>query len=450
MMILGFDKAIDDAIRIIRDHFNGYPPETTLIRDSFGILTVVLPGNALESTSAWNDLAGQLHKALGIYSPGDGQVLLRQNDLIDPSDVLQSPDRVRLPDAANTWLVDRLLTNQDWLREPLVEYPPIPLAVAFSIKGGVGRTTAFALWAWFLARSGKDVILVDLDLEAPGVAGLLLDEDRQPDYGLVDWLVEALVGQVDDRLLQECLADCNLASDEPGRIRVLPAFGKKTQEYVSKLGRVYMPTFVAETGKFLGLAERLLMLLERLADLSDRPDAVLFDIRAGLHDIGSAALTRLGAEAFLFARDDYQNWQAYRQLFQHLCRARSVSLGMADKDLRWRLKMVGAQVEVTESAKLRFEDESYSVWSELYDSGVTDEEEEILRESAKPIPQLFEREDENAPHFPLYIQFDSRVRIFDLINLINKPDWRVIETAFGSFFSEATSRLFSEELVSGK
>lgn len=448
MMILGFDKAIDDAIRIIGDHFNGHPPETTLIRDSFGILTVVLPGNALESASAWNDLAVQLHKALGIYSPGDGQVLLRQNDLIDPSDVLQSPDRVRLPDAANTWLVDRLLTNQDWLREPLVEHPPIPLAVAFSIKGGVGRTTAFALWAWFLARSGKDVILVDLDLEAPGVAGLLLDEDRQPDYGLVDWLVEALVGQVDDRLLQECLADCNLASDEPGRIRVLPAFGKKTQEYVSKLGRIYMPTFVAETGKFLGLAERLLMLLERLADLPDRPDAVLFDIRAGLHDIGSAALTRLGAEVFLFARDDYQNWQAYRQLFQHLCRARSVSLGMADDDLRWRLKMVGAQVEAIESAKHRFEDESYSVWSELYDSGLTDEEEEILRKSAEPIPQIFELEDENAPHFPLYIQFDARVRNFDLINLKNKPDWRVIETAFGVFFLEATSRLFSEELVS--
>ncbi len=85
-----------------------------------------------------------------------------------------------------------MLTNQDWLRRPLTENPPIPTAVAFSIKGGVGRTTAFALWAWSLARSGKSIILVDLDLEAPGIAGLLLDKDHQPDYGLVDWLVEAL------------------------------------------------------------------------------------------------------------------------------------------------------------------------------------------------------------------------------------------------------------------
>lgn len=444
MMILSFDKAINDAIKIIEDRFSGHPPETTLVRDSFGVLAVVLPDNALANTDAWNDLAIELHKALGIYSPGDSQVLLRQSDLIDPSDVFESPDRVRLPDAANTWLVDRLLTNQDWLREPLVEHPPIPTAVAFSIKGGVGRTTAFALWAWFLARSGKDVVLVDLDLEAPGVAGLLLDEDRQPDYGLVDWLVEALVGQADDMLLQECLVDCSLASDEPGRIRILPAFGKKTQEYVSKLGRIYMPTFAAQTGQFLGLAERLLMLLEQLAGLSDRPDAVLLDARAGLHDIGSAALTRLGAEAFLFTRDDYQSWQAYRQLFRHLSRARSVLLGMADNDLRWRLKMVGSQIELTESAQLRFEDKSYNVWSELYDVGVTEKKEEELRNSGRLVPQNFEREDENAPHFPLAIQFDARVRIFDLINLENRPDWRVIETAFGIFFSGATSRLFPD------
>lgn len=449
-MILKFDKAISDTIKIIEDHFNGHPPETTLVRDSFGVLTVVLPDDALKEANAWDNLAEQLHQNLGFYSPGDKQVLLRQTDLIDPSDVLESPDRIRLTEARNTWLVDRLQTNQDWLREPLVKRPPIPTVVAFSIKGGVGRTTAFALWAWSLARLGKNIILVDLDLEAPGVAGLLLDKDRQPDYGLVDWLVEALIGDPDDLLLQECLSQCELASDEPGRIRVLPAFGKKTEDYINKLGRIYMPTYAAETGQFLGLAERLLLLLEQLAGLSDRPDAVLLDARAGLHDIGSAAVTRLGAEVFLFGRDDYQSWQAYRQLFRHLSKARSVSLGMADDDLRWRLKMIGVQVESTESAKLRFKNASYEVWSELYDAGVTIEEEEKLRDSGQPIPQVFEREDENAPHFPLCIQFDTRVKAFDLINQENRPDWNIIETAFGGFFSGVNLRLFPEDQISGE
>ena len=119
-----------------------------------------------------------------------------------------------------------------------------------------------------------------------------------------------------------------------------------------------MPAFAPETGKFSGLAERLLILLEQLNSSSDKPDAVLLDARAGLHDIGSAAVTRLGAEVFLFARDDYQSWQAYRQLFRHLNKSLSISLSMPDDDLRWKLKMIGAQLEPTEAAPRRFEDTS--------------------------------------------------------------------------------------------
>ena len=204
MSTLRFDQVIPTALALLGKYFPSSTFETTLIRDSFGALTVVLPDDSLTDASAWNELARKLHQALGVYSSGENQVLLARSDLIDPSDVMESPDRIRLPDAMNTWLVDRLQTNQDWLRKPLAEHPPIPTAVAFSIKGGVGRTTAFALWAWSLARAGKNVVLVDLDLEAPGIAGLLLDEGHMPDYGLVDWLVEALVGQADEALLRDC------------------------------------------------------------------------------------------------------------------------------------------------------------------------------------------------------------------------------------------------------
>ncbi|MDD5330598.1 MAG: hypothetical protein PHX38_11360 [Sulfuricella sp.] len=446
MTRLRFDQAIPIVHALLEKHFVGGTFETTIVRDSFGTLSVILPDGALNDVSAWNKLAQQLHEGLGAYSPGEDQILLRKSDLIDPSDVLESADRIRLPDAQNTWLVDRLLTNQDWLREPLVACPPIPTAVAFSIKGGVGRTTAFALWAWSLARRGKNIVLVDLDLEAPGISGLLLNESRLPDYGLVDWLVEALVGQADDALLRECLVDCELASNEPGRIQVLPAFGKKTSEYINKLGRIYMPTFASETGKFIGLAERLLMLQEELAGLPDRPDLVMMDSRAGLHDIGSAAVTRLGAEVFMFARDDYQSWQAYRQLFKHLSKSRNVAIGMNDSDLRWRLKMVGAQLDTTESAKLRFTDASYGVWiDELYD----DEEAENTKNATEPIPQVFERKEDNAPHMPLFIQFDQRIKGFDLINPENRPDWKIIETAFDEFFSGAFARLFPNDQVEG-
>jgi cellulose biosynthesis protein BcsQ len=451
MTSIRFDEVIPATIEILNTYVARCSFETTMVRDSFGALTVVLPDDALTGAGVWNNLALQLHQALGVYSPGEGQVLLRQKDLIDASDIFESPDRVHLADLPNTWLVDRLQTNQDWLREPFVQRPPIRTAVAFSIKGGVGRTTAFALWAWSLARAGKSVLLVDLDLEAPGVAGLLLSKDRMPDYGLVDWLIEALNGQADEALLRDCLVDCALASNTPGRIQVLPAFGTKTREYVNKLGRVYMPTFAPGTGKFIGLAERLLLLLEQLSNLSNRPDLVMLDSRAGLHDIGSAAVTRLGAETFMFARDDYQSWQAYAHLFEQLSHSRSVAVGMNDDDLRWRLKMVGAQVDTTESAKLRFTEASYSVWSDkLYDEGTTPNEEIELKALSKPIPQVFDLKDDSAPHFPLFVQFDSRVKGFDLVNPENRPDWNVIETAFGGFFAGAAARTFQNGVDSSE
>lgn len=445
MTKIHFDQVIPVALGLL-DQQLAMNAEIILVRDSFGALTVVMPDEAVADMVGLSELAKLLHNALGVYSPGEGQVLLRKSDLIDPSDVIDSPDRIRIPDRHNVWLIDRLLTNQDWLRASLVEHSPLPTAVAFSIKGGVGRTTAFALWAWSLARAGKNIVLVDLDLEAPGVAGLLLDEDRLPDYGLVDWLVEALVGQADEALLRDCLVDCDLARNEPGTIRVLPAFGKKTKDYINKLGRIYMPTFASETGQFSGLADRLLVLLQQLSALQDRPDLVLLDSRAGLHDIGSAAVTRLGAEVFLFARDDYQSWQAYRQMFEHLSKSRSVAVGMADSDLRWRLKMVGAQLEPAESAKRRFTDTCYSVWSDaLYDVGVTNDEEEALKKSSQPVPVVFELEQDNAPHDPLFVHFDSSVKSFDLIQIENRPDWRVIEAAFGDFFARATARLFPDD-----
>ena len=40
-------------------------------------------------------------------------MLLRRSDLIDEQDVLNSPDRVPVPDADYTWLVDRLLPETD-------------------------------------------------------------------------------------------------------------------------------------------------------------------------------------------------------------------------------------------------------------------------------------------------------------------------------------------------
>ena len=56
----------------------------------------------------------------------------------------------------------------------------------YSYKGGVGRTTALTHVAWILAQSGRKVVALDLDLEAPGLS-TAFNLTPEPIYGLVDY-----------------------------------------------------------------------------------------------------------------------------------------------------------------------------------------------------------------------------------------------------------------------
>ncbi len=431
--MMRFDEAIPAAIQLIRQASCNSELRITVVRDVTGQLSCVLEDD-LPSGDALDPLAAALDESLGRFSPGLRRVLLRRSDLIDDQDILQSPDRVPLPDHSGVWVVDRLLTNLDWLRQPIRTQAAIPLATLFSLKGGVGRSTTVAVWAWHLARIGRRVVVVDLDLEAPGLTTLLLDD--LPDYGLIDWLVEALLERSGQPVLEDYLAVSPLAADLDGIIQVLPALGAKTRDYVAKVGRVYTPTFSPAEGE-VGIAKRLDELIQGLAGLRERPDAIILDSRAGLHDIGAAAVTQLGAEVFLFARDEPQSWQAYRLLFEHLARSKGIRFGMPEEDLRWRLKMVASQVDITDRAVRSWLDSSYEVWSALYD------------DDSKTTPEApaatFALEDQDAPHHPLAVYFSGELRGCSFAQAERRPLWPVINAAFGDFLAGATERLLDPE-----
>jgi tetratricopeptide (TPR) repeat protein/cellulose biosynthesis protein BcsQ len=64
----------------------------------------------------------------------------------------------------------------------------------YSYKGGTGRSMAVANVAWILASNGKKVLVVDWDLEAPGLHRyfypFLLDKDLTSSEGLVDFVID--------------------------------------------------------------------------------------------------------------------------------------------------------------------------------------------------------------------------------------------------------------------
>lgn len=69
---------------------------------------------------------------------------------------------------------------------------PVPVVAALSIKGGTGRTTtAVALGRRWAEISGRAVLLVDADLEAPGISYLLREQVAEARISLEDAIVLA-------------------------------------------------------------------------------------------------------------------------------------------------------------------------------------------------------------------------------------------------------------------
>jgi CobQ/CobB/MinD/ParA nucleotide binding domain len=192
-----FDDALDVVLGVLKERFPDALPTIHLIRNAFGAIIVVIPDDLL-SRADQEALTQTLDTKLGPYSLGLRRLLSEERDIIDPEDVFESPDKVQIPGYPSVFLIDRMVTNQDWARPPLVSAPPIPTLVAFSLTGGVGRSTALAMLAGHLARRGKRVLVIDLDLEEPGIGALL--SDTLPAFGVVDWLAECLNGPADGAL----------------------------------------------------------------------------------------------------------------------------------------------------------------------------------------------------------------------------------------------------------
>ncbi len=65
----------------------------------------------------------------------------------------------------------------------------------YSYKGGTGRSMALANVGWILAATGRRVLLIDWDLEAPGLHRYLhpfieKDKELSSTPGLIDFFVE--------------------------------------------------------------------------------------------------------------------------------------------------------------------------------------------------------------------------------------------------------------------
>src|SRR2546426_12334896 len=99
----------------------------------------------------------------------------------------------------------------------------------YSYKGGVGRTLLVANTAQFLAMSGRRVVALDLDLEAPGLHQKLPTSEALARAksgklrGVVDELLSALEKEPRSESIHGAALEVDLPPGTKGSLLVLPA-----------------------------------------------------------------------------------------------------------------------------------------------------------------------------------------------------------------------------------
>ncbi|MBF0261061.1 MAG: AAA family ATPase [Magnetococcales bacterium] len=391
-----FQDALNIAREVTEAHGMGLGRSVTLVRDLRGKIRALLDGMpASYSADALTVYRCALSERLGAYGFSPSQSILFVDELqIDFESLQKDRSLIESASGLEIFLLDRQVTGHDWMRGVLPRQTSNPRFTFFGIKGGVGRSTALVHWAWHLAKQGKKVLVFDLDLESPGVSEALLSMEALPDYGIVDWFVEEGVGQ-EGTVEPEMVGLSQLAREEAGEIRVVPAHGKKSGAYLPKLSRCYAE--FSGSGR-LPWAERLQKMVESL-ERTWKPDVVLLDSRAGLHDIAAVLVTRMDADTLLLAVDSPQTWSAYGLLFRHWQTHPQV------REFRDRLQIVASMVPETGRANYlkSFTENAYNLFANnLYDEAGADLE-----------GFSFDLNDEDAPHYPLPIFWHRALQEFD-------------------------------------
>ena len=181
----------------------------------------------------------------------------------------------------------------------------------YSYKGGVGRTSALVNSALLRAIEGDRVVIIDFDLEAPGVSSYIdelisrqgknLKLDNRP--GVLEYLYEAVHSDKVTDIKSKAITKNDIGINVEGELWFIGAGNTSTQDYTRKLNSLnWNKIFEEKQGALL-----LENFKRQIVAEFNNPDYVFIDSRTGITEIGGVCTKYLSDLVVVLSSLNEQN-----------------------------------------------------------------------------------------------------------------------------------------------
>lgn len=183
----------------------------------------------------------------------------------------------------------------------------------YSYKGGVGRTMALVNVAADLVRRGRTVLIVDFDLEAPGLETYPLLQPKKPCPGIVEFVTEFREKYEVPNLL-DYVYETKPIGKKGGRLWVMPA-GRRDKAYRRALNELDWQRLYKEEAGFLLFEDT-----KRGWEIELKPDYVFIDSRTGDTDVLGICTRQLPDSVVLMFVPNEQNLVGLKKVVEDIRR----------------------------------------------------------------------------------------------------------------------------------
>ncbi|WP_088283043.1 KGGVGR-motif variant AAA ATPase [Ideonella sp. A 288] len=284
----------------------------------------------------------------------------------------------------------------------------------YSYKGGVGRSMALANVGVILASSGHRVLLIDWDLEAPGLEAYFRHSAKlKGDPTAVHGVIDLLEAHADGRPLD--WRECLLKAEFVGHSLDIISAGKRNDDYRHRVQQLNWETLFSE--------HQIGNYIERLRnDWRAAYDFVLVDSRTGITDIGDICTVLLPDVLVLMFVTNYQNVEGIKGLMARAVRARS-------KLPIQRSKLLGVPVPARDERDR--ESQKFQAWQKIFADEFGELYRDWLPKAVEPAEALLR----------LFIPYIASWSFGEAIPVLEGPRERADPTSLGAAYSRLATLL---------